>query len=163
MQTTASLLLSGLILATASPPGRPRQFPASPPRPSPSSPSPRPSSPPCWRRSRRPAWWTRSQAPGPSQSSPPPTQPLPRCRVTPWPRCCRTRRRSPPSCCATSSPQRSGPGTSRVATAGGEEIEVGYDNPQRYLRVRSSVGETGVAAFDILATNGVVHLVNNVF
>ena len=50
-----------------------------------------------------------------------------------------------------------------MATAGGEEIEVGYDNPQRYLRVRSSVGETGVAAFDILATNGVVHLVNNVF
>merc|ERR1739838_299342 len=51
-------------------------------------------------------------------------------------------------------------GTTPVKTAGGEEIEV---TRNRYINIRSSVGKAGVIAFDILATNGVVHLVNSVF
>merc|ERR1712109_451514 len=51
-------------------------------------------------------------------------------------------------------------GTTPLTTAGGEEIEVTRD---RYISIKSSAGEAGVIAFDILATNGVVHLVNSVF
>merc|ERR1711892_1062207 len=51
-------------------------------------------------------------------------------------------------------------GTTPVKTAGGEEIEV---TRNRYISIKSSAGEAGVIAFDILATNGVVHLVNSVF
>merc|ERR1712106_848655 len=51
-------------------------------------------------------------------------------------------------------------GTTPVKTAGGEEIEV---TRNRYINIKSSAGEAGVIAFDILATNGVVHLVNSVF
>merc|ERR1711892_190353 len=51
-------------------------------------------------------------------------------------------------------------GTTPVKTAGGEEIQV---TRNRYISVKSSAGEAGVIAFDILATNGVVHLVNSVF
>merc|ERR1712128_343875 len=51
-------------------------------------------------------------------------------------------------------------GTTAVATAGGEEIDV---TRNRYINIKSSAGEAGVIAFDILATNGVVHLVNSVF
>merc|ERR1712106_206554 len=51
-------------------------------------------------------------------------------------------------------------GTTPVKTAGGEEIEV---TRNRYITIKSSAGEAGVIAFDILATNGVVHLVNSVF
>merc|ERR1712086_960551 len=51
-------------------------------------------------------------------------------------------------------------GTTPVKTAGGEEIEV---TKSRYINIKSSAGEAGVIAFDILATNGVVHLVNSVF
>lgn len=50
-------------------------------------------------------------------------------------------------------------GSTTLATAGGEEITV---TRGAYLRVRSAGAETGVAVFDILATNGVIHLVNNV-
>merc|ERR1712153_56908 len=51
-------------------------------------------------------------------------------------------------------------GTTPVKTAGGEEIEV---TRNRYINIKSSAGEAGVIAFDILPTNGVVHLVNSVF
>merc|ERR1712087_321644 len=51
-------------------------------------------------------------------------------------------------------------GTTPVRTAGGEEIEV---TRNRYISIKSSAGKAGVIAFDILATNGVVHLVNSVF
>merc|ERR1711892_509250 len=51
-------------------------------------------------------------------------------------------------------------GTTPVKTAGGEEIQV---TRNRYIKIKSSAGEAGVIAFDILATNGVVHLVNSVF
>ena len=51
------------------------------------------------------------------------------------------------------------PGTTTLKTAGGEEITV---SRTRYLKIKSSAAKTGVAAFDILATNGVVHLINDV-
>merc|ERR1719193_4704 len=51
-------------------------------------------------------------------------------------------------------------GTTSLDTAGGETIEVTKD---RYIKIKSSAGEAGVVAFDIMATNGVVHLVNSVF
>ena len=51
-------------------------------------------------------------------------------------------------------------GTTPVKTAGGEVIEVSRN---RYITIKSSAGRAGVIAFDILATNGVVHLVNSVF
>merc|ERR1739838_1252650 len=41
-------------------------------------------------------------------------------------------------------------GTTPVKTAGGEEIEV---TRNRYINIKSSAGEAGVIAFDILATN----------
>merc|ERR1711963_102590 len=50
-------------------------------------------------------------------------------------------------------------GDTKVKTAGGEEITV---SRTRYLKIKSSAAKTGVAAFDILATNGVVHLINDV-
>merc|ERR1719458_1228509 len=51
-------------------------------------------------------------------------------------------------------------GTTSLDTAGGESIEVTRD---RYIKIKSSAGEAGVVAFDIMATNGVVHIVNSVF
>ena len=51
-------------------------------------------------------------------------------------------------------------GTTTLDTAGGEKIDV---TRGRYITVKSSAGEAGVIAFDVLATNGVVHLVNSVF
>merc|ERR1712203_147010 len=51
-------------------------------------------------------------------------------------------------------------GSTDVKTAGGEEITVTRDN---YIKVNSSAGGAGVVAFDVLATNGVVHLVDTVF
>merc|ERR1712012_147882 len=51
-------------------------------------------------------------------------------------------------------------GSTDVKTAGGEEITVTRD---KYVKVKSSAGEAGVVAFDVLATNGVVHLVDTVF
>merc|ERR1739838_532360 len=51
-------------------------------------------------------------------------------------------------------------GTTSLDTAGGEAIEVTKD---RYIKIKSSAGEAGVVAFDIMATNGVVHIVNSVF
>merc|ERR1712215_154119 len=51
-------------------------------------------------------------------------------------------------------------GTTPVKTAGGEEIKV---TRNRYISIKSSAGKAGVIAYDILATNGVVHLVNSVF
>merc|ERR1711970_38429 len=51
-------------------------------------------------------------------------------------------------------------GTTTLATAGGEDIEV---TKNKYITIKSSAGKAGVIAFDILATNGVVHLVNSVF
>merc|ERR1711974_398871 len=50
-------------------------------------------------------------------------------------------------------------GETNVKTAGGEEITV---SRTRYLKIKSAAAKTGVAAFDILATNGVVHLINDV-
>merc|ERR1719203_2066517 len=50
-------------------------------------------------------------------------------------------------------------GDTKVKTAGGEEITV---SRTRFLKIKSAQTKTGVAAFDILATNGVVHLVNDV-
>merc|ERR1712203_33557 len=51
-------------------------------------------------------------------------------------------------------------GSTDVKTAGGEEITV---TRAKYIKVKSSAGEAGVVAFDVLATNGVVHLVDTVF
>merc|ERR1712062_495457 len=51
-------------------------------------------------------------------------------------------------------------GTTSLDTAGGESIEVTRD---RYIKIKSSAGEAGVVAFDIMATNGVIHIVNSVF
>jgi len=51
-------------------------------------------------------------------------------------------------------------GTTTLQTAGGEDIDV---TRNRYINIKSSAGEAGVIAFDVLATNGVVHLVNSVF
>merc|ERR1711990_258343 len=51
-------------------------------------------------------------------------------------------------------------GTPTLKTAGGEEIDV---TRGRYITVKSSAGEAGVIAFDVLGTNGVVRLVNSVF
>ena len=51
-------------------------------------------------------------------------------------------------------------GSTDLKTAGGEEITVTRD---RYINIKSSAGAAGVIAFDVLATNGVVHLVNTVF
>merc|ERR1712079_426583 len=51
-------------------------------------------------------------------------------------------------------------GSTDVKTAGGEEITV---TREKYIEVKSSAGEAGVVAFDVLATNGVVHLVDTVF
>merc|ERR1711973_126232 len=51
-------------------------------------------------------------------------------------------------------------GSTDVKTAGGEEITV---TRGKYVKVKSSAGEAGVVAFDVLATNGVVHLVDTVF
>merc|ERR1712083_398001 len=51
-------------------------------------------------------------------------------------------------------------GTTALATAGGESIDVSRD---RFVKITSEVGEAHVVAFDVLATNGVVHLVDNVF
>merc|ERR1712045_532032 len=51
-------------------------------------------------------------------------------------------------------------GITSLDTAGGESIEVTRD---RYIKIKSSAGEAGVVAFDIMATNGVVHIVNSVF
>merc|ERR1712242_224624 len=51
-------------------------------------------------------------------------------------------------------------GSTDVKTAGGEEITVTRDN---YIKVKSSAGGAGVVVFDVLATNGVVHLVDTVF
>merc|ERR1712051_1100969 len=50
-------------------------------------------------------------------------------------------------------------GDTKVKTAGGEEITV---SRTRYLKIKSATAKTGVAVFDILATNGVVHLINDV-
>merc|ERR1711990_1404223 len=50
-------------------------------------------------------------------------------------------------------------GETKVKTAGGEEITV---SRTRYLKIKPAAAKTGVAAFDILATNGVVHLINDV-
>merc|ERR1712228_765019 len=51
-------------------------------------------------------------------------------------------------------------GTTPLTTAGGEEIEVTRD---RYISIKSSAGEAGVVAFDIVASNGVIYMVNSVF
>merc|ERR1711972_149654 len=51
-------------------------------------------------------------------------------------------------------------GSTDLKTAGGEKITVTRD---KYIKVKSSAGEAGVVAFDVLATNGVVHLVDTVF
>ena len=51
-------------------------------------------------------------------------------------------------------------GTTPLKTAGGEVIEV---TRNRYITIQSSAGRAGVIAFDILASNGVVHIVNSVF
>merc|ERR1712228_477285 len=50
-------------------------------------------------------------------------------------------------------------GDTKVKTVGGEEITV---SRTRYLKIKSATANTGVAVFDILATNGVVHLINDV-
>jgi uncharacterized surface protein with fasciclin (FAS1) repeats len=51
-------------------------------------------------------------------------------------------------------------GTTPVETAGGETVQV---TKGRYMFIKSDAGEAGVVAFNIKATNGVVHLVNTVF
>ena len=48
---------------------------------------------------------------------------------------------------------------SALQAAGGEEVTVTRD---RYINVRSSAGHAWAVAFDLLATNGVVHLGNSV-
>merc|ERR1739846_62538 len=47
-------------------------------------------------------------------------------------------------------------GSTDVATAGGEEIQV-TRKPHKYIKIKSSAGKANVIGFDILATNGVVH------
>merc|ERR1712083_1045827 len=51
-------------------------------------------------------------------------------------------------------------GTTALATAGGETINVSRN---RFVKINSEVGEAHVVAYDVLATNGVVHLVDTVF
>merc|ERR1739842_230720 len=51
-------------------------------------------------------------------------------------------------------------GTTALATAGGETINVSRN---RFVKIISEAGEAHVVAFDVLATNGVVHFVDTVF
>merc|ERR1712038_2136989 len=54
------------------------------------------------------------------------------------------------------------PGETVLDTAGGEKITVTRD-ANNYISIRSSAGESYAIAFDVAATNGVVHVVNKVF
>merc|ERR1712038_1920678 len=54
------------------------------------------------------------------------------------------------------------PGETVLDTAGGEKITVTRDR-NNYISIRSSAGESYGIAFDVAATNGVVHIVNKVF
>merc|ERR1712165_591842 len=54
------------------------------------------------------------------------------------------------------------PGETVLDTAGGEKITVTRD-ANNYISIRSSAGESFAIAFDVAATNGVVHVVNKVF
>merc|ERR1712156_1136046 len=133
---------------------------------SPSWPSPPHSCQPSWLLSRLPVLWTPSPGRDPSQCSPPPMTPLPRSQRRPSTACWLTRMPSQLFSSVTLSLELlSRPATcprapTTVKTAGGEEIDV---TRGRYITVKSSAGEAGVIAFDVLATNGVVHLVNSVF
>merc|ERR1739840_21814 len=51
-------------------------------------------------------------------------------------------------------------GTTALATAGGESIDVSRN---RFVKISSEVEEAHVIVFDVLAINGVVHLVDTVF
>ena len=51
-------------------------------------------------------------------------------------------------------------GSTVLQTAGGEDVTVTRDH---YISVKSSSGQAWAVAFDLMATNGVVHLVNSVF
>merc|ERR1712083_51440 len=51
-------------------------------------------------------------------------------------------------------------GTTALDTAGGESIDVSRN---RFVKINSEVGEAHVVAYDVLATNGVIHLVDTVF
>merc|ERR1711879_313067 len=94
-----------------------------------------------------------------------PMRPLLRFPRTPWTLSWRTRMHSQPYYSVTLFlgllwPLAMFRGTTSLDTAGGESIEVTRD---RYIKIKSSAGESGVVAFDIMATNGVVHIVNSVF
>ena len=52
-------------------------------------------------------------------------------------------------------------GTTKIKTVGGEEIEI--INANGGVTIKSSAGSAKVIATDILASNGVVHLVDTVF
>merc|ERR1711997_745693 len=54
------------------------------------------------------------------------------------------------------------PGTTALATAGGEEISVRRDN-NNLIQVQSTAGSAYVVLFDVIASNGVVHAVDSVF
>jgi len=51
------------------------------------------------------------------------------------------------------------PGETTLATAGGEEISA---NREQFIKVKSSAGEAFITAFDIIATNGVIHSIDTV-
>merc|ERR1719221_528094 len=54
------------------------------------------------------------------------------------------------------------PGTTALATAGGEEISVRRDT-NNLIQVQSTAGSAYVVLFDVIASNGVVHAVDSVF
>ena len=52
-------------------------------------------------------------------------------------------------------------GTTKVKTLGGEEIEI--INNGRGVSIKSSAGSAKVTHSDVMASNGIIHLVNTVF
>jgi uncharacterized surface protein with fasciclin (FAS1) repeats len=52
------------------------------------------------------------------------------------------------------------PGTTQLATAGGEEVGVTRD---KFIQVTSSAGQAYIVLFDQIASNGVLHAVDTVF
>merc|ERR1719384_1609316 len=54
------------------------------------------------------------------------------------------------------------PGTTNLATAGGEKIDV-TRNQNNIIQITSDAGSAYVILFDVIASNGVIHAVDTVF
>merc|ERR1712083_173684 len=54
------------------------------------------------------------------------------------------------------------PGTTNLATAGGEKIDV-TRNQNNIIQIKSDAGSAYVILFDVIASNGVIHAVDTVF